>query len=89
MATLTDQATLKVLLKGFVTIAEEIGDRGYYICDTTGRFHLYDDGVIRNGAAAPGESISAFWPTFEAANEFYLKWKDGKEISCRLCGQKI
>lgn len=51
-------------------------ERGYYICDggqVPGMWYLHTDDVIRFGISLT-EGHWAFWPTKEAATEFYHDW---------------
>lgn len=49
-------------------------NRGWYICDKNGTTHLFNDGVVRFGCRSEGKE-TAFWPTWQAAVDFYNQWK--------------
>ena len=54
-----------------------IDSRGYFITDTNGGIrYLHSDGEIRS--TVNNRRTYAFWPTREAALEFYNKWRIDK-----------
>jgi len=71
-----DQEALKIKLRRATIAKTKWDNRGWYICDSSGIYHLYDDGIVRHGATSPrSEGVSAFWRTRKEARMFYDGWK--------------
>ena len=68
------QPTREEMLKSYRI--DTVDDRGYFITNggiNGGWYYLYDDGKLHNGVLR-GEG-NPFWPTKEAAQAFYDKWR--------------
>lgn len=48
--------------------------RGFYIVESTGRWHLHHDGTVKDGVKHDSGK-PAFWDSKESANDFFENWK--------------
>ena len=70
--------TFELLLNGCKICKAD--NRGWYICDMSGRLYLHSDGTIYFGV----QDETAFWETAELAEAFYTKWVNNNNYKMQM-----